>query len=230
MKSSQTLSDLQRQEKEWEFDNLPNRLTMVRMALVPVVIVLLYLASDISFSSWAKKWCGPMASFLFVVASITDFFDGYFARKRGIVTVFGSFLDPVADKFLVVSSLIMLLALRRVPAWIVVILVLRELYVTSLRLLAREKELSVPVDEFGKWKTTFQMIAIPMLMAYDNHFIPMPQMGAIFIYLACALSLFSSIRYSWGLFVKLKQKRQNKLRQLRQLKKEFAHAPKPDSE
>ncbi len=223
MTNGTDLTDLQRldkEEREWEFDNLPNRLTLVRVALVPVVITLLYLAAE-------KPSCGYIACVIFGIASITDYFDGYFARKRGIITVFGSFLDPIADKFLVISSLVMLQYLGRVPALVVVILVLRELYVTSLRLLAREKGLTVPVDGFGKWKTTFQMVAIPLLMAHDKTYIPMPQIGTGLIYLASLLSLFSSVRYSWGLFKKLQKKRLRKLRALKILKRTLKNGQAP---
>ena len=156
---------------EWQIDNLPNRLTLFRVALIPVIVGSLWVCTtDIKIFDLIKKDLGYIAGWSFVLASITDFFDGYIARKRGIVTVFGSFLDPIADKFLVISSLVMLQALGRVDPLVVVALVLRELYMTSLRLLANERGLSVPVDNLGKWKTTFQMISIPMLMAWDKPF------------------------------------------------------------
>lgn len=197
---------------EWQFDNLPNRLTMMRILLVPVVIVLLLLTGDDSLVKESHRITGYAAAFIFIVASITDYFDGMIARRRQIVTVFGSFLDPVADKFLVISSLIMLLGLHRVSALAVVVLVLRELYITSLRLLAREKGVRVPVDNFGKWKTTFQMIAVPALMIYDDRLIPVIKIGQASIWIATILSIYSSIRYSFGLFKKLKYKRKKKLR------------------
>lgn len=199
---------------EWQFDNLPNRLTLIRLLLIPVLITLLFLSSDKSFLKESRQLMGHIAAVIFIIASITDFFDGYIARKRQIVTVFGSFIDPVADKFLVISSLIMLLGLRRVSTLVVVVLVLRELYITSLRLLAREKGLQIPVDSFGKWKTTFQMIAIPALMIYDERIIPFPLIGTVSIWIATLLSIYSSIRYSWHLFQKLQAKRKKKLRTL----------------
>ncbi|MAF76746.1 MAG: hypothetical protein CME60_01195, partial [Halobacteriovoraceae bacterium] len=97
----------QSQSQEWEIDNLPNRLTIFRMLLIPIIITGLILnKTNVAWIEPYKLKLGYMAAWTFVLASVTDFFDGYIARKRGIVTVFGSFLDPIADKFLVVSSLI----------------------------------------------------------------------------------------------------------------------------
>ena len=190
-----------------EIDNLPNRLTILRLAMVPVVLACLYGAALNIVPSW-NSTLGWTAAWIFAAASVTDFFDGYIARKRGIVTVFGSFIDPIADKFLTVSSLIMLQALDRVPAFIVIILVLREMYMTSLRLLATNEGISVPVSNLGKWKTAIQMIGIPMLMANEAWWIfPFPILGTILIYAASILSLWSAISYSINMIVKLKQSR-----------------------
>jgi len=151
---------------EWEIDNLPNRLTMFRIILIPIILISLYL--NFGKDAETKKYLmvlNYIAAWTFVLASVTDFFDGFIARRRNIVTVFGSFLDPIADKFLVISSLIMLLALERVHVFVVLVLVLREMYITALRLLAMEKGFTVPVGTLGKWKTATQMVGIPLLMA-----------------------------------------------------------------
>lgn len=201
------------EDNEWEIDNLPNRLTMFRMALIPVIIGSLFLCHfDAKLIQMAHKTLGYIAGWTFVAASITDFFDGYIARKKGIVTVFGSFLDPIADKFLVVSSLILLQSLDRVPVLVVIALVLRELYMTALRLLAMERGIKVPVNQLGKWKTTFQMMAIPMLMAWDKPWdlIPFKLLGTILIYLAFFFSVYSAAIYTYGLYKKIKEKRQAK--------------------
>ena len=202
----------QMEADEWEIDNLPNRLTMFRMLLIPIIIgSLLFNLSELSWVANFKKDLGYLAAWTFVLASVTDFFDGYIARKRGIVTVFGSFLDPIADKFLVVSSLILLQALDRVPVVVVIILVLREMYITSLRLLASDKGLQVPVQNLGKWKTATQMVGIPFLMAFDKPWgIPMPLLGTIFIYIAFLLSLWSAGQYSYGLIKSVKAARMAK--------------------
>lgn len=192
-----------------EIDNLPNRLTLFRIVLVPIVVgCLFFLKYEFTWTLSFARYLGWIAGWCFVLASITDFFDGYIARKRGIVTVFGSFLDPIADKFLVVASLIMLQELDRLPSLIVIILVLRELYMTSLRLLAMNEGVSVPVSQWGKWKTGAQMIGIPLLMAGEPWMgIPIPLLGIIFIYISCFLSLWSAIKYSMGLIAKLKANR-----------------------
>ncbi len=200
--------------KEWDIDTLPNRITIFRILLIPFIITCLALnLIDNPQIAPYHRLLNWLATITFAVASLTDFFDGHIARKRNIVTVFGSFLDPIADKFLVISCLIMLQGLGRIPVLIVIILVLREIYITALRLLAVERGLSVPVGILGKWKTAVQMVAIPFLMAYDTPFqIPMPQIGKVLIYVASILSIYSATQYSIGLLNKMRIER-NKRRQ-----------------
>ncbi len=197
---------------EWEIDNLPNRLTMFRIILIPIIIFSLF--ATISNWQWAQNHTvllNYIAAWTFVAAAITDFFDGYIARKKNIVTIFGSFLDPIADKFLVISSLIMLQSLNRVHVLVVLILVLREMYITALRLLAMEKGISVPVGTLGKWKTATQMVGIPLIMANDIPWgLDMPLLGTIAIYLASLFSLYSALEYSLGLIKKIKKIRKEK--------------------
>lgn len=210
------------EKNDLEIDNLPNRLTIFRMLMIPVVVLALYFTQDPPlFLIPYTHWLGHVACWFFVVASITDFLDGYIARKRNIVTVFGSFLDPIADKFLVVSALLMLLGLGRVHPIVVIILVLREMYMTSLRLLALTEDVDVPVSTMGKWKTTAQMVATPMLMIYDEFLgLNLPTIGTALIYVAALLSLWSALKYSLSMIVKLKEKRAEKRRN----KKLKAHA------
>ncbi len=203
-----------------EIDNLPNRLTFFRMLMIPVVVLALHFSQETPV--WLMAWrpyLGHIACWTFVIASITDFFDGHIARKRNIVTVFGSFLDPIADKFLVVSGLLMLLALDRVHPIIVIILVLREMYMTSLRLLALTESVEVPVSGIGKWKTTVQMIATPMLMIYD-HFLWMDLrlIGTILMYVAALLSVWSALKYSISMIKKLQENRAEKKKLKKDLK------------
>ena len=193
-----------------EIDNLPNRLTISRLLMIPVVVLALYFLQHPqqgtgTIPTWAL---GHMATWVFVAASITDWLDGWIARKRNIVTVFGSFLDPIADKFLVVSALIMLAAMGQVHSVIVIVLVLREMYMTSLRLLAMGEGVSVPVSQGGKWKTGFQMTAIPMLMVgYPWLGVPWYEIGTVCIWIAGVLSLWSAISYSIDLIRALRAKR-----------------------
>ena len=211
---------------EWEIDNLPNRLTMFRVVLIPIIIFSMY-AVQVQYE-WATahtKLLNYVAAWTFVLASITDFFDGFIARKKNIVTVFGSFLDPIADKFLVISALIMLQAMNRVHVLVVLILVLREMYITALRLLAMEKGISVPVGTLGKWKTATQMVGIPFLMANDTFIgINMTMLGTIAIYLASIFSLYSAGEYSFGLVRKIQKLRKEKKR-ARATKEEFKSEP-----
>jgi len=213
-------------DSEWAIDNLPNRLTIFRITLIPVIVASLHLAH--SGDGWFKAHSlafGYLAAWTFVIAAITDFFDGYIARTRKLTTIFGSFLDPIADKLLVVSSLIILLELDRIPVLLVIILVVREFYMTSLRLLAIEKGLSVPVSSLGKWKTTTQMIGIPLLMANDTvWFLPMNLVGTIAIYIASFLSIYSALDYSLGILKKFKHKIDaEKLAPLMALKEKIKH-------
>jgi CDP-diacylglycerol--glycerol-3-phosphate 3-phosphatidyltransferase len=204
-----------------EIDNLPNRITIFRVLMIPLVIgclLVVKLEADF-FAQETASLFGWAAAWIFTVASITDFFDGYIARKRNIVTVFGSFLDPIADKFITVSSLIMLLALDRISSVVVIILVLREMYMTSLRLLAMNEGISVPVNNLGKWKTATMMAGIPMLMCNENWWIfPFPQLGITLIYIASIISLWSAVLYSVSMVRKLKLDRQAK-REAKKLRK-----------
>lgn len=211
----------QKNEKnDLEIDNLPNRLTLFRILLIPVVLSALVLSK--SDGSWVGSHSSTLAwtaAWIFSIASITDFFDGYIARKRGIVTVFGSFLDPIADKFLVVSCLIMLQAIRDISPFIVIILILREMYMTSLRLLAQTEGLTVPVSNMAKWKTATQMVAIPFLMVSETVWIfNLEILGQILLYLSALLSLVTALKYSKTFVVKLKQSRLER-REKRRLKK-----------
>ncbi len=195
---------------EWDIDNLPNRLTLFRVILIPAVLGSLYFIKYTDDSSKVLTY-GVIAASIFFIASVTDFFDGYIARKRKLETVFGSFLDPIADKFLVVSSLIMLLSLGRVFDWVVVVLVLRELYMVSLRLLASNQNIKVPVSWFGKWKTATQMMGIPFLMIGGTWLsLPFNPLGNILIIISALLSIVSATFYTLNLIRTIQKKRKLK--------------------
>ena len=175
---------------------LPNLLSLFRIAIVPVVVVLL-------------MWPGPVArgaaAGLFVVACITDYFDGWLARRRRSTTVLGQFLDPLADKLLVAAVLIMLAAAPldpRLPAWMAVVLVLRELAVTGLRGIASQGGLVVPAQELGKYKMIFQMFALTGLLIHYPYTIPGTRFvvdfhaaGMRFLWIALVVSLWSAADY-----------------------------------
>lgn len=137
--------------------NLPNKLTVVRMVLVPFFVASLLLSG----SNETLKW---VALVLFVVASLTDFLDGYIARKYNLITNFGKFMDPLADKILTISGMICLIELGRIPSWIVVIIVAREFIISGFRLIATEHGIVIAANYWGKFKTTFQMIMIILMI------------------------------------------------------------------
>ncbi len=177
--------------------NLPNILTLARVAAVPVVLVLLLSDSRVS---------GVWAAAIFGIAAVTDFIDGWLARKWGVVTVLGKFLDPLADKLIVMVALIMLIPLDRVPAWAVFMILAREMVVTGLRSIASSEGIVIDASELGKYKTIYQMVAIPGLMLhYDfNWFfglewgmfqVNMHNFGIFFFYIAFALTLYSGYDY-----------------------------------
>ncbi len=141
--------------------NLPNKLTCLRMLLVPVLVIIAYIPVE---SLDATVGFIPIRNLIllaiFCLASITDYFDGHIARKKNLITTFGKFLDPIADKLLVVASLLVLVEFRMIPAWIVIITEARELLVAASRMLQAKKGNVVAASWYGKVKTVSQMIAI----------------------------------------------------------------------
>lgn len=137
--------------------NLPNKLTMFRIVLIPF-FVLFMLAPITSVDKW-------IALGIFIVASLTDLLDGKIARKYNLVTNFGKFMDPLADKLLVCSALICLVALSKIPAWIVIVIIAREFIISGFRLIASDNGVVIAASYWGKFKTTFQMIMICLMIA-----------------------------------------------------------------
>jgi CDP-diacylglycerol---glycerol-3-phosphate 3-phosphatidyltransferase len=175
---------------------LPNVLSLIRIGLVPIVVVVL-------------MWPGPaarwLAAMLFLAACITDFFDGWIARRHGITSTLGQFLDPLADKLIVVAVLIMLAAMPpepRVPAWMAVVVALRELAVTGLRSIASSRGIVVAAEELGKYKMIFQMFALESLLIHYTYSIPLTGLsvdfhaaGMRFLWVALALAVWSAVDY-----------------------------------
>lgn len=133
--------------------NLPNKLTVLRVAMIPFFVLFMLLP----ITGTADKW---IALALFVAASLTDMLDGHIARKYNLITNFGKFMDPLADKLLVCSALICLVELRRIPSWIVIIIIAREFIISGFRLIASDNGVVIAASYWGKFKTTFQMIMI----------------------------------------------------------------------
>lgn len=137
--------------------NLPNKLTMFRVILIPFFVV--FLLVDITAYD---KW---IALGIFIIASLTDLLDGKIARKYDLVTNFGKFMDPLADKLLVCSALICLVELAKIPAWIVTIIIAREFIISGFRLVASDNGVVIAASYWGKFKTTFQIIMICLMIA-----------------------------------------------------------------
>lgn len=138
--------------------NLPNKLTVLRVILIPFFVV-----SLLAFDGQVQLMRN-LAAGIFIVASLTDMLDGKIARKYNLVTNFGKFMDPLADKLLVCSALICLIQLRQLPAWMVIVIVSREFIISGFRLVAAEQGIVIAASYWGKFKTTFQMIAVILMI------------------------------------------------------------------
>lgn len=167
--------------------NLPNKITLSRILIVPVIVVLLY---------YENKYTCLLACIGFMLASATDLVDGHIARRSNMVTSFGKFLDPLADKVLISSVLVMLVQLDRVGAWIAIVIICRELVITGLRAIAADEGVVIAADKFGKWKTILQMTAlVPLILFYPWFgFDPVP-LGQFLLYIAVILTVFSGGNY-----------------------------------
>ncbi len=179
--------------------NLANRLTVARVILVPFVILFLLIPTPHWGLQMDGRWLSGgamLATVIFVVASATDTLDGYIARKHGLITNFGKFMDPLADKLLVSAALISLVALHRVPAWIAIVMIGREFAVTGLRTVASAAGVVIAASQLGKWKTVTQMVAIVLLMLND---FPLAYIGfpldQVMLYLAALMTLWSGFDY-----------------------------------
>jgi CDP-diacylglycerol---glycerol-3-phosphate 3-phosphatidyltransferase len=180
--------------------NLPNLLTMGRIIVIPLVLVLL--------DRGGPRDC-YWAALLFAGAAITDFLDGYLARKRGLVSVLGKFLDPLADKLIVMASLVWMVPMGRIAPWVVVLLLARDISITGLRSIAASEGVVIAAGDSGKSKTALQMVGILMLMigypyrmnflVFDLGVVDLVHVGRWLIYISLVYSLASAAQYV-GLF------------------------------
>ncbi len=165
----------------------PNSLTLFRVAAVPIIVILLLFPNPL---------CTLLAALLFSVAAITDFLDGFFARQKGLVSNFGKVMDPIADKLLVSSSFIMITSLGWIPAWIVCIIIGREIAITGLRNIIAQNGKDISSSSLGKYKTGFQIAAIiPLLIHFQYFTIDFHTIGLIFLWVALILTVWSGIDY-----------------------------------
>lgn len=178
-----------------EFWNLPNGITLARIASIPVFLL---------FTWYESRVNSLVAALIFVVSGATDFLDGWLARRRGLVTVIGKFIDPLADKLVVVSALIMLVHLGRVAAWVVIVIMAREFIITGLRAVASSEGIFIAPSQEGKYKTTLQIAAIAFLLLHYRYAVDFVvatvvvdanSAGTLLLYLSLGFSLWSATRY-----------------------------------
>jgi CDP-diacylglycerol--glycerol-3-phosphate 3-phosphatidyltransferase len=178
-----------------EFWNLPNMLTLGRIFLIPVFVWLTYDADPLS-----SLWAG----LVFAVASITDVVDGYLARRWNLITVVGKFMDPLADKLIAMAALVMMVRLGRIAAWVVIVLLARELIVSGLRTIAASEGMVIAAGQEGKWKTSLQLVGIISLCVHYVHPLQIGSMsvpvdynlvGKVLVYLSGAFSVWSAVVY-----------------------------------
>ena len=166
--------------------NLPNKLTVLRVLMIPFFVV-----SLLAFHGEVRL-LRNLAAAIFIVASLTDMLDGKIARKYNLVTNFGKFMDPLADKLLVCSALICMIELRELPAWMVIIIISREFIISGFRLVASDNGVVIAASYWGKFKTTFQMIGVVLLIFN----IPaLSTLTTIIVWIALALTVISLVDY-----------------------------------
>lgn len=167
--------------------NLPNKLTLFRVILIPFFVFFL-------LAPYFEGYGNYIAVAIFIVASITDFLDGKIARKYHLVTNFGKFMDPLADKLLVSSALICLVALNKIPAWIVIVIIAREFIISGFRLVAADNGVVIAASYWGKFKTAFQMVTVIVLILNIPGEV-FAVIGTVLIYISIVLTVISLIDY-----------------------------------
>ena len=166
--------------------NLPNKLTILRVIMIPFFVAALL------YDGGANQNMRYVAAALFIIASLTDMLDGKIVRKYNLVTNFGKFMDPLADKLLVCSALICMIELRELPAWMVIIIISREFIISGFRLVASDNGVVIAASYWGKFKTTFQMIGVVLLIFN----IPaLSTLTTIIVWIALALTVISLVDY-----------------------------------
>jgi len=182
--------------------NVPNRLTMLRIALVPVFIILMVL---VELNVW--EYMRYIALAIFVVAAVTDALDGRISRKNNLVTNFGKIMDPLADKLLVSAGLIMLAGIGTIPAWIVAVIICRDFFASSLRMFGSNNGVAIAAVKSGKIKTIFQMVGIAFAIIDKNVFGDFLVMGTSMGFIELAINVFMTVSVSlallatvWSLF------------------------------
>ncbi|MCF0134599.1 MAG: CDP-diacylglycerol--glycerol-3-phosphate 3-phosphatidyltransferase [Blautia sp.] len=166
--------------------NTPNKLTLARIVMVPFLVV--FMLTDLGGA--ANRY---ISLIIFVAASVTDWFDGYLARKNNLVTNFGKFMDPLADKLLVCSAMICFVSMNKLPAWFVIIVISREFIISGFRLIAAESGVVIAANYWGKFKTVSQMIMIILLIVDLGGVFDL--LSDVFIWISLALTVISLLTY-----------------------------------
>ncbi len=186
---------------------IPNIITYFRILTIPFILF---------FVSYESRWHSFIASLFFTFACFSDFFDGYFARKLNQITILGKLLDPLADKLVVSSTLIILIGMGRVPDWLVILLLAREFAITGLRGIAASEKMIIPASPLGKYKTAFQMAAIFYLLVHYSYRInfyglfalefSFHDVGIVLLYISLFYSLISAFDYFWKFATQINQR------------------------
>jgi CDP-diacylglycerol--glycerol-3-phosphate 3-phosphatidyltransferase len=167
--------------------SLPNGITILRILAIPLILVLLF---------YIGRGYQLFTALLFLGAAVTDTFDGYLARRRGMVTTLGKFLDPLADKLLIVTALIALIPAREIPVWIVIVIVGREIAITGLRGIAVSQGIIISASALGKYKTVFETVSIFFLILNGSYFfLNFRPIGMVFLWVALGIAVISGVEY-----------------------------------
>lgn len=171
--------------------NLPNLLAFLRILLAPIMFWIILNPSLFTDAGYHISWSYFAASLIFVLASVTDFFDGYIAREWNQMTMLGAIIDPLADKMLTIAAFLGLMMVGEASAWAIYIIIIRELFITGIRTVALSEGLDIKASWSGKIKTVVQMIAIGFLLMHWPF-------STELLWLAVALTLYSGFEYLWG--------------------------------
>ncbi len=193
--------------KRAEFMNLPNYISMIRVAAVPLIIVLMMMVkTDTGVREIWNAWWSFIAALVYGLASFSDMIDDYLARRYKLESAFGKFFDPLADKLLNLAAMIMLIPLGRIPAWLVVILLVREISITSLRGVAANERIVIAASKWGKYKNAFGSFAIAFLILHYPFFnFQWELVGWVLLIISAAFSIGSGVSYTWNFVKEIRQ-------------------------
>lgn len=193
-----------------KFLNLPNWITIGRLMAAPILLVLLIFLDDNGLHIAANRAVSFASALLFTAAMCSDMIDGYLARKRGLTSTFGKFIDPLADKMLFLVAMIMMIPQGRIPAWIVAVFFIREVTITALRGIAVDEGIIIAASGWGKYKSAFVSTAtVGLLMHYPFFGVQWRLMAWIFLIPAFIFSIASGLHYSIGFFREVVKRQMN---------------------